>query len=68
MTKKYSNKLIDIAAKIVDHTEKAIKVDDGVTKAWLPRSQIEVEGVIKLGSTVTITLPLWLLEEKKFVI
>jgi hypothetical protein len=31
--------LIDIEVEILAETDKAVQVDDGATRAWLPRSQ-----------------------------
>lgn len=57
--------LWDATLKLVAETEKAILVteDDGKTKHWLPKSQIEYE--IK-GQLVEVTMPLWLAKEKDF--
>lgn len=54
-------KLIDIACKILNETDKAIRIDDGTKKEWLPKSQIEDN---KDG---TVTMPEWLAIEKGFI-
>lgn len=47
-------------------TDKAIRVsEDGKTKEWLPKSQIEYER--KSDGTVEVTLPIWLILEKGFI-
>jgi hypothetical protein len=35
--------LIDIEVEIIAETELAVRIDDGDTKVWLPKSQIEIE-------------------------
>lgn len=57
--------LFDGSFTLLRETEKAILVteDGGKTKVWLPKSQIEYE--IR-GSSVEVTMPLWLAKEKEF--
>jgi hypothetical protein len=57
--------LFDGSFTLLRETEKAILVteDGGKTKAWLPKSQIEYE---VRGTTVEVTMPLWLAKEKEF--
>lgn len=57
--------LFDLNCKLLVETDKAIRVDDGKTQAWLPKSQIELEH--ERDGTVTITLPMWLAKEKDFL-
>ena len=52
--------LIDLELDILAETDKAVKVFDGTTDAWLPKSQVEIEG--KYGAIVT--LPAWLATDK----
>lgn len=54
-------KLIDIDCKILNETDKTIRIDDGTKKEWLPKSQIENN---KDG---TVTMPEWLAIEKGFI-
>lgn len=53
--------LVDIAARLRGETEKALRISDGVTEAWVPKSQVENNG------DGTFTMPEWLAEEKGFV-
>lgn len=55
--------LVDIAAEIRAETKAAVLIFDGTRKAWLPKSQIEIEA--SGGSAlVVVTLPEWLAREK----
>ena len=54
-------KLCDIECEIIATTEKAIRIDDGKEKHWLPKSLVED------NRDGTITLPLWLAEERGLV-
>lgn len=56
--------LVDIECQVLIEKELAIRIDDGTKKAWLPRSQIEIE---PNGRTVIVTMPRWLAEEKGLV-
>jgi RNase P/RNase MRP subunit p29 len=47
--------LTDVAGEIVAETDKAILLDDGRAKAWLPKSMIEITR--KSGRSVVVTLP-----------
>ena len=62
MKRHSESELIDIAAEHHgEPTEKAFWISDGVTDAWVPRSQVEDNG------DGTFTMPLWLAKEKGFV-
>lgn len=52
--------LIDVAAKIVTETPLAYLLDDGDTKAWVPKSQVED------NHDGTFTMPVRLAIEKEF--
>ena len=54
--------LIDLELDILAETDKAVKVFDGKTDAWLPKSQVEIERKGKYGAIVT--LPAWLATDK----
>jgi hypothetical protein len=53
--------LVDVPCDIQAQTEKAIQVSDGKTVAWLPRSQIEING------DGTVTMPEWLALERGLI-
>lgn len=59
--------LYDASFKLYHETDAAILVsdDDGETKHWLPKSQIEFEH--RPGGIVEVTMPLWLAREKEIV-
>lgn len=43
-----SRRYVELAVERVAETDHAILVDDGSTKVWLPKSQVEIsEGTIK---------------------
>jgi hypothetical protein len=54
-------KLIDIEAEVRGETEKALRLFDGKTTAWVPKSQVEDNG------DGTFTMPTWLAKERGFV-
>jgi len=53
--------LIDIAAVKRDETESALLLDDGVGKAWVPKSMVEDNG------DGTWAMPEWLATVKRFI-
>jgi len=56
-----SEKLYDIECEIIATTEKAIRIDDGKDKHWLPKSLVED------NRDGTITLPEWLAQERGLI-
>ncbi len=56
-----SKKLADIECEIIATTEKAIRIDDGKEKHWLPKSLVED------NRDGTITLPEWLAKENGLI-
>ncbi len=54
--------LFDLNCKQITETDKAIRIDDGKTQCWLPKSMIEIEK--ERDGTITVTLPMWLAKEK----
>lgn len=54
-------KLIDIAGEIRGETPHAIRLYDGKTTEWVPRSQVEDNG------DGTFTMPEWLAKDKGFI-
>ena len=66
MSEARKSDLIDIACNIPHATDKAVLVDDGTTKAWLPKSKIEVEPSTD-GKSSIVTMPEWLALEKGLI-
>lgn len=60
--------LVDLEGRVRAVTDTAILFhSDDDESAWLPRSQIQVEGEIEVGERVKIALPEWLAVEKGLV-
>lgn len=58
--------LYDASFELLYETDSAILVsDDGKTRHWLPKSQIEFEKLP--NGLVEVTMPLWLAREKEIV-
>jgi len=55
------SKLIDIAAEKRGETERAIRIHDGRTTAWLPKSLVED------NQDGTFAMPEWLARDKEFI-
>lgn len=34
-------RLVDIACEVIAETDKAFRIDDGDTRCWVPKSQVE---------------------------
>ena len=56
-----AKELIDIAAEKRGETEKALRLFDGKTTDWVPKSQVEDNG------DGTFTMPEWLAKDKGFI-
>ena len=56
-----AKELIDIAAEKRGETEKALRLFDGKTTEWVPKSQVEDNG------DGTFTMPEWLAKDKGFI-
>lgn len=56
-----ADRLVDIEAEIVYQTEKALLLDDGSRKEWVPKAAVEDNG------DGTFTMPERLAAEKGFV-
>jgi hypothetical protein len=55
------SELFDVAAEKKGETERAVRLYDGKTTEWVPKSQVEDNG------DGTFTMPLWLAKEKGFL-
>lgn len=53
--------LVDVAAQLKGETEKAWRIDDGATIAWLPKSEVEYDG------EGIFTMPEWLAKAKGLI-
>lgn len=49
--------VVEISAVIQRQSDKAVLIHDGITKIWLPKSQIEIDGN-------TVRMPEWLAKAK----
>ena len=56
---------IEIDAKVICETEAAILIDDGDTREWIPKSQLEDWPEVEKTGTVLIAE--WIAAEKGFI-
>lgn len=57
---------VEVEVEIKAETELAYLVDDGSegdSEFWLPKSQIDEEGMLEVGEIEMITIPEWLANE-----
>lgn len=63
-------KLVDIACEVRGETAAAYRISDGVTTAWVPKSQVELSepsaGAGK-DNVYDCTMPEWLAKVKGFI-
>lgn len=57
----HKSDLVDIAAQSCGETDKAWRITDGATTAWIPKSQCE------WNDDDTFTMPEWLAKDKGFI-
>jgi len=50
--------LVEIAAVLVSETDRAFRISDGVTEAWVPKSEVEHDG------EGIFTMPEWLAKDR----
>jgi hypothetical protein len=62
---KTNHDLIDLTVILITETDKAILVDDGDNRVWLPKSKVEIEP--RSDGSHTVTLPEWLAIDKGLV-
>ena len=68
MSRPYQSNLVDIAGIVIEIREKALWLNAGTTKAWLPLSQIEIDPEdAGAGHSVTVAMPEWLAKEKGLI-
>jgi hypothetical protein len=68
MTRPYQSDLVDIAGIIIETREKAVFLNAGDRKVWLPLSQIEIDPPgASAGHSVKVAMPEWLAKEKGLI-
>ncbi len=68
MRNPYRSTLVDIAGIVIERREKAVWLNAGDTKAWLPLSQVELDPEdADAGNSVTVAMPEWLAREKGLI-
>jgi len=60
------SRLIEITVEIRHETDSAYLVDDGSTRDWVPKSQVEIVDDND-GDAVIAIMPEWLAKEKGFI-
>lgn len=58
---------VEVYAELKHKTDAAYLIDDGETKDWVPRSQVELEDDISIGESGIFILPEWLAIDKEFI-
>lgn len=58
---------IEIEVEVRLETDKALKVFDGKTEVWIPKSQIKDQCEDKDGNITSIFITEWLATEKGFI-
>jgi len=59
--------MVDISGELIHETDNAILIDDGDRRVWLPKSQVEMEGMAFAGYNIKISIPEWLAQEKELI-
>lgn len=57
--------LVEVTGRIIMSTEKALLVDDGRVRGWLPKRSVAIED--EPDGRVTVTMKQWLAREKGFL-
>ena len=58
---------MELTVHVLDETEKAYKVFDGDTEAWIPKSLIVLVSPTANVNVINIVIPEWLAEKKGLV-
>jgi hypothetical protein len=58
---------IEICCEIKRITDKAVCINDGDDDVWLPLSQVEFDGDVSEGDTMTIEVKEWIAEREGLV-
>jgi len=58
---------VELDVELIAETERAIKVSDGTTEEWIPKSQLEDEYETLQNGLIRIIIPEWLAIDKGFV-
>ena len=61
-----SRELVEVDVVVLAETELAFLVSDGIVEEWVPKSQIEDDGLY-IGYEGTIEIPEWLAVDKGLV-
>ena len=68
MSRPYQSDLVDIAGIVIERREKAVWLNDGTKKVWLPLSQVELDPEdAGAGHAVSVAMPEWLAKEKGLI-
>jgi hypothetical protein len=65
-----SAEIVEIVAKVVLSTDRAVLLDDGTQEVWLPLAQIEMrplENTTSGSGFVTVCMPEWLAADKRLL-
>jgi RNase P/RNase MRP subunit p29 len=57
--------LFEVTGRIVHETDKALLLDDGTVREWVPKSKVKVEQ--RRDGTVEVAMPEWLARDKGYV-
>ena len=64
---KRNHDIIEVATTIRHQTDKAILVDEGKEKIWLPKSQVEIDEHDEKTGAATLSMPEWLAVDKGLI-
>lgn len=57
----------EISCQIVEERERAVWIDDGHQRVWLPKSQVEIERADLPNKLDVVVVPEWLAKEKGLI-
>lgn len=64
----YRADLVDVAGVVIERRDKAVWIDAGDRKVWLPLSQVELDPEdASAGHKVVVAMPEWLAKEKGLI-
>ncbi len=61
--------VFELEAELVTETERAYRINDGTTRCWLPKSQVDMRDEKLKGSKrfATFAVPEWLAKDKGLI-
>lgn len=60
------NRKVVVRCRLMQARVKSIWIVDGAgVEAWLPRREISIEGEVRVGQDLRVTLPAWRAEQKR---